>query len=181
MRFVALLETARRDGIGEGKESFLASKFSIQPFDQKIVFMVEHFLQPHAADVAVGRSVNGVAECHVIRGHGLGNCAGCTANAEESACYLLSRANFSEGAILRRIQIDVESLLVSADLHLRIHTISLAAIDGACKSRDAKQILGSARASRAVCCALAANLTNAYQLLGLIFRWPPRDWRGRQS
>src|SRR5215471_10071873 len=104
MRFIALLETARRDGIAEDKESFLASKFSIQPFDQKIVFMIEHFLEPHAADVAVGRSVNGVAECHVIGRHGLGDCAGCTANAEESARDLLSGASFSEGAILRRIQ-----------------------------------------------------------------------------
>src|SRR5262249_6517299 len=112
------------------KESFLASKFSIQPFDEEIVFMAEHFLQPHAADVAVGRSVNGIAECHIIRGHGLGDCAGCTANTEESARYLLSSANFSEGAILRRIQIDVESLLVGPDLHLWIHIISLAAIDG---------------------------------------------------
>src|SRR6516164_4949086 len=120
--------------------------------------MVEHFLQTHGADVAVGRSVNGVAECHVIRGHGLGDCAGCTANTEKSARYLLSRANFSEGAILRRIQIDVESLLVGPDLHLWIHIISLAAIDGRCKSRDAGQILGSARASRAVCCGLAAIL-----------------------
>src|SRR5215831_16155987 len=128
MRLIALLETARRDGIGEDKESFLASKFSIEPFDQKIVFMVEHFLQPHSADVAVGRSVNGVAECHVIRGHGFGDCAGSATNAKESARYLLSRANFSEGAILRRIQIDVESLLVGPDLHLWIHIISLATI-----------------------------------------------------
>src|SRR5262245_20867971 len=97
--------------------------------------MIEHFLEPHTANVAVGRSVNSVAESHVIGRHGLGDRAGCAAHAKKSARYLLSRANFSEGAILRRIQIDVESLLVSADLHLRIHTISLAAIDGACKSR----------------------------------------------
>src|SRR4030095_215780 len=134
MRFISLFETARRNRIGEDKERFLASKFSIQPFDQKIVFMVEHFLEPHAANVAVGGSVNGVAERHVIRGHGLGDCAGRTANAKESARYLLSRANFSEGAILRRIQIDVESLLIGPDLHLWIHIISVAVIDGAGKS-----------------------------------------------
>src|SRR5262245_41696493 len=142
VRFIALFEAARRDGIGEDKECLLGSKFSIQPFDQKIVFMIEHFLEPHAADVAVGRSVNGVAKCHIIGGHGLGDRAGCTANAEESARYLLSRANFSESAILRRIQIDVESLLVGPDLHLRIHTISLAAIDGACKSSMSGRVVG---------------------------------------
>ena len=63
--------------------------------------MIEHCLEPHTANVAVGRSVNGVAESHVIGGHGLGDCAGCAAHAKESARYLLSRANFSEGAILR--------------------------------------------------------------------------------
>src|SRR6516165_1372245 len=101
VRFITLFETARRNGVSEDKECLLGSKFSIQPFDQKIVFMIEHFLEAHAANVAVSRSVNGVAECHVIGGHGLGNRAGCTANAEESARYLLSGANFSEGAILR--------------------------------------------------------------------------------
>src|SRR4030095_12141134 len=107
-------ETARRNGIGEDEERFLGSKFLVQPFDQKIVFMIEHFLEPHAANVAVGRSVNGVTKCHVIGGHGLGDCAGCAAHAKESACSLRSRANFSEGAILGEIQINVESLLVGA-------------------------------------------------------------------
>jgi hypothetical protein len=44
MRFIALFETARRDGIGENKECFLAAKFSIQSFDQKVVLVVEHRL-----------------------------------------------------------------------------------------------------------------------------------------
>src|SRR5262245_19063199 len=136
MRFITLFETARHNGIGEDKECFLGSKLLIQPLDQKIVFMIEHFLEPHAANVAVGRSVNGVAESHVIGRHGLGDCAGCAAHAKKSARYLLSRSNLCEGAILRCIQIDVESLLVRADLHLWVHIISLAAIDGACKSRD---------------------------------------------
>src|SRR4030095_13893804 len=129
MRFITLFETARRNGVGEHKERFLGSKFLIQPFDQKIVFVIEHFLEPHTAHVAVRRTVNGIAESHVIGRHGLGDCAGGTANAEESARYLLSRANFSEGAVLRRIQIDVESLLIGPDLHLWIHIISVAVID----------------------------------------------------
>src|SRR4029077_7385904 len=101
MRFITLFETARRDGIGEDKERFLGPEFSIQPFDQKIVLVVQHCLEANPADIAVSLSVNGVAESHVIGGHGLGDCAGCAAHAKESACYLLSRANFSEGAILR--------------------------------------------------------------------------------
>src|SRR6266513_1786041 len=101
MRFITLFETARHDGISEDKERFLGPEFSIQPFDQKIIFMIQHCLEPHTANVAVGRSVNCVAESHVIGRHGLGDCASCAAHAKESACYLLSRANFSKGAILR--------------------------------------------------------------------------------
>src|SRR6266550_4416000 len=101
MRFITLFETARRDGIGEDKERFLSPEFSIQSFDQEIKFMIQHCLEPHTANIAVSRSVNCVAESHVIGRHGLGDCAGCAAHAKESARYLLSRANFSEGAILR--------------------------------------------------------------------------------
>ena len=72
----------------------------IEPFDQKVVFMIEHFLKPHAANVAVGGTVNGIAECHVVCRHSFGDCARCAAHTKESACYLLSSANFSEGAVL---------------------------------------------------------------------------------
>src|ERR1043166_6970088 len=102
MRFITLFETARRDGVGEDKERFCGTEFCVQSFDQKIVLMVEHCLEPDTADVAVGCSVNGVTECHVIGRHGLGDCAGCATDAKESARYFLSRANFSEGAVLRR-------------------------------------------------------------------------------
>jgi hypothetical protein len=44
MRFITLFETARRDGVGEDKERFLGTKFSIKSFDQKIVLVVEHCL-----------------------------------------------------------------------------------------------------------------------------------------
>src|SRR5262249_7231297 len=134
MRFITLLETARRDSICEDKKRFLGAEFSIQSFYQKIILMIEHCLEPQSANVAVARSVNGVAECHVIGRHGLGDCAGCSAHAKESARYLLSRANFREGAIPRRIQIDMEGLLVGADLHLRVHINSLTAIHGCRKS-----------------------------------------------
>src|SRR4029453_13783594 len=120
VRFITLFETARRNGISEDKECFFGSKILIPPFDQKIVFMIEHFLEPHAANIAVGRSVNGVAESHVIGRHGLGDCADGAAHAKKSARDLLSRTNLCEGSILRCIQIDMESLLVSADLHLWI-------------------------------------------------------------
>src|SRR6478736_3132535 len=101
MRFITLFETTRRDGIGEDKERFLCAEFSIESLDQKIVFVVEHCLEAHTANVAVGCSVNCVAESHVIGRHGLSDRAGCAADAKESSRHLLSRANFSERAILR--------------------------------------------------------------------------------
>src|SRR5437763_16773468 len=101
MRFITLFETARSDGVAEDKECFLCAEFSIQSFDQKIVLVVEHRLKTDTADVTVGMSVNGVTESHVIGRHGLCDCSGCAAHAKESARYLLSCADFSEGAILR--------------------------------------------------------------------------------
>src|SRR5260370_18447219 len=100
MRFIALFKTARRDRVGENKKCLLGAEFSIQSLEEKIVFVGEHCLETNAADVAVSRSINRVAECHVVGGHGLGDRAGCAADAEESARYFLAGANFSEGPIL---------------------------------------------------------------------------------
>src|SRR5260370_3381921 len=100
MRFIALFKTARRDRVGENKKCLLGAEFSIQSFDEKIVFVVEHCLETNAADVAVSRSINRGAECHVVGGHGLGDRAGCAADAEESTRYFLAAAKFSEGPIL---------------------------------------------------------------------------------
>src|SRR4029077_5379045 len=100
MRFIALFETARCNRVGENKECLLSAEFSIQAFNEKIIFVVEHCLETNTADVAVSRSINRVAECHVVGGHGLGDRAGCAADAEESARYFLAGANFSEGPIL---------------------------------------------------------------------------------
>src|SRR5215469_14623442 len=94
MRFVALFETARGDRVAENKKCFFGPKFSIEPFDEEIVFVVQHCLEAHAADVALGGSINRVAECHVIGRHRLGYGARCAAHAKESACYFLAGANF---------------------------------------------------------------------------------------
>src|SRR5436309_8895922 len=128
MRFIALFETARRNSVSEDKKCFLIAEFSVKALDEKIVFMVEHFLETNTTDVAIRSSMNCIAECHVVGRHGLGDGAGSAADAKESARYLLAGANFSEGPILGRVQIDPERLFVGGDLHLRIHTISLAAI-----------------------------------------------------
>ena len=44
MRFATLFKTPRRDCIGENEKCFRRSKFSIEPFDEKTIFVVEHCL-----------------------------------------------------------------------------------------------------------------------------------------
>src|SRR5690348_1986294 len=128
MGFVTLLETACGNGVGKNKECFLGAELFVKPLDQKIVLMVEHCLETHTTDVAVCGPINSIAERHVVGRHSLGDGACCAADPKESACYFLAGANFSEGSVLARIQINLESLLVGADLHLRTHTISVRSI-----------------------------------------------------
>ena len=87
--------------------------------------MVEHRLKTNTTDVAVRRSIDRVAECHVVGRHGLGNGAGCAADTEKSPRYFLAGANFCKRPVLGRIQINLQRLSVGADFHLRGHTISL--------------------------------------------------------
>src|SRR2546421_7238666 len=100
MRFAAMFKTARRDCVGKNEKCFFGAEFLVEALDEQIVLVVEHRLETNAANVTVSRSVNRVAECHVIGGHGLGHCARRAAHAKESASNFLARTNFSEGAIL---------------------------------------------------------------------------------
>src|SRR5436190_13702827 len=97
MRFAAMFKTARSDRVGKNEKCLFGAEFLVEAFDKEIVLMVEHRLKTNAANVTVGGSVNGVAERHVIGRHGLGDRAGCAANAKESASHLLARTNFGEG------------------------------------------------------------------------------------
>ena len=90
--------------------------------------MVQHRLQPDAAYIAVSRTVNGIAECHVVSGHRLRDGSGRAAHVEKPARYFLARTNLGKCPIFLGIQIDLERLLVRADIHLRAHTNAVAAI-----------------------------------------------------
>ena len=128
MRFTALFKTPRRNCVCKDEKGFLRPEFCIEPFDKKVVFVVEHCLETNTAHVAMGRSINRVAECHVIGRHGLGDGASGAADAKKSARYFLAGANLCKRPVLGRIQIDLQRLFVGADFHLWSHTISLAAI-----------------------------------------------------
>jgi hypothetical protein len=55
---------------------------------------------------------------------------------EKSTRYFLAGANLGECSVLTDVQVDLESLLVGANLHLWIHTIALAAISDRRKSTN---------------------------------------------
>ncbi|MEY2544530.1 MAG: hypothetical protein QOE81_1991, partial [Verrucomicrobiota bacterium] len=128
VRFVVLLETARRYGVGKDEECPDASELFVEPLDEQAVFMIEHGLEPVAADITLGRSIDRIAKCHVVGRHRLGDRSGCAADMEKSARHFLARANFGERPILLPIEIDLERLSVGPDIHLRLHTNTVAAV-----------------------------------------------------
>src|SRR5437773_3645652 len=136
VRFIVLFKTARRDSVGKNKKCLLSSEFCVEPLDQKIVFMIEHRLQPDTADITVGRSVNRVAEGHVVSRHRFGDGACRPAYTEKSTRYFLAGANLGECSVLADVQVDLESLFVGANLHFWIHTIAVAAISERRKSSN---------------------------------------------
>jgi hypothetical protein len=136
VRFAAVFETTGSNCVGKNEECFFGSEFLVEALDQKIILVIEHRLKTDATDVALRRSVNGVAECHVVRGHSLRDRARRATYAKKSPGYFLSGADLGKSPILGGVEIDLEGLFVGADLHLWIHIISLTAIDRARKRRS---------------------------------------------
>ena len=117
-----LFEAAGRDRIGEDKKSALASQFLVQSLDEQSIFVIEHRLETIAADVTIGRAVDRIAESHVVGRHRLRHRARRAADMEKAPGHFLAGADLREGAVLLRVEIDLERLLVRPDIHLRVHT-----------------------------------------------------------
>ncbi len=132
VRFVVLLETSGRNGVRENKKCALVSKLFFQALQQKVVLVVEHCVQAHPTHVTIGRSVDRVAEGHVVSRHRFCNRPGGAADVKKSARYFLPRADFGERSVLRPIEIDLERLTVRPDVHLRLHaaTVEAAVLSG---------------------------------------------------
>src|SRR4051794_4978441 len=103
-----LFEAAGGDGVCKNKKRFLPGKFFIEPFDKKIVLAVEHRLETGPADISVGRSVNGIAKCHVVCRHRLGDCAGGSANLEKAAGDFLTGADLGKRTVSFGVEVDLE-------------------------------------------------------------------------
>src|SRR5882672_142035 len=125
MAFVGALKVACRHGICESKESCAAAACRLQPLHIQLMLVIEHALEALPGYVALTPAINRITDGHVIRRHRLGNCAGSPAHLEEPACHLLSSADLGKRAVPQRIKVDLQRLLVRAQLRVSVCTLSL--------------------------------------------------------
>src|ERR1043166_845262 len=128
VRFIVLLETARGHGFGKNEERAFPTYYRIEPFDEQVVLVIEHGEQALAAHITIGRSVNRVTESHVVGRDRFRDRAGRAADVKKSACDLLTGADLGKRAVLLRVQIDLDRLLIGAELHLSVHMDAVAAV-----------------------------------------------------
>lgn len=105
-------EAVRGDRVREHEEGAFVAARLIEALAEQIEFIIQHRLQPLAADVAIGGAVNRVADRHVVSGNGFGHGARRTADAEKAACDFLARADFGERAVFAGVQVDLQRFLV---------------------------------------------------------------------
>ena len=114
VRFVLPRIAPGGHGVREHEKFRHVTALGPQPLQQQRVFVLQHRLQALPAHVAFARAVDGVADSHIIGGNRLGNGARGAADAEKPARDLLSGADFSEGSVLARVQVDLKRLMVGA-------------------------------------------------------------------
>jgi hypothetical protein len=74
--------------------------------------MEEHLFHPLPADMVLGWTINTFCESNVGGRHSFRDCAGRAAHLEKPSGNFLPRSNFGKGAVLRVVEIDLESLVV---------------------------------------------------------------------
>ena len=112
MAVVVAAKGARGHGIGEREEGGGVAARVAEALAVELVLEVEHRLQAHARNVALGVPVDGVADRHVVGRDALGDGAGRAADAEEPAHDLLAGADLRKGAVEARVEVDLERLVV---------------------------------------------------------------------
>ena len=113
--FVAMDVTLRGNRLSKGEEAGVVAALSGEAFEQQAILVIEHGGEALASDVALALAVDGVAHKHIVGGDALGHRARGAADPEEPARDLLPRANLGEGAVLGRVKIDAQRLLMRAD------------------------------------------------------------------
>src|SRR3954454_10428688 len=116
-----LLETPCCDSVGKHKESSFIAHFLIEPFDQQFVLVIQHGVESGSADVAIARTVNGVAELHVVSRHGFRDRIGGSSHLKKATRHFLPRADLRKSSVAFAIEIYLERFLVRSDIHFRLH------------------------------------------------------------
>ena len=106
---------AGRDGVGERKEAAAGAPALAKLTLELRPLALEHRLEPLPRDVARARAVEVIADFLVVGGDRLGDRAGRGAGREEPARHLLARTDLGERSEDRRVEIEVQDLLVSAE------------------------------------------------------------------
>ena len=124
--FLALFEPLCSHRVGKREKSRSVGPVILDARDQQVEFAFEHPLEPRAGYITPvrGFAVNLVAELHVVGRHGLGDCAGGGACLEEPAGDFLPGADFHDGSVFQRVEIDRECFFDRAgDVvgHLQFH------------------------------------------------------------
>src|SRR6185369_2935784 len=84
---------------------------------------LEHRLEPLPRDVARARAVEVVADLLVVGGDRLGDRAGRSAGREEPPRHLLAGTDLGERSEDRRVEIEVQNLLVGAERLEGVHFV----------------------------------------------------------
>ena len=116
VRFVVAPEAAGGHSIRKDEELTFRADRGIKAFDEELDLVIEHRVEPRAADVAPASAVDGVAERHVVGGDRLGNRSGGTAHRKKPSRDFLAGPDLCKRPVELAIPIDLECLLA----HLRI-------------------------------------------------------------
>src|SRR5213593_4114844 len=91
--------------IREDEKARRCAPLLIQPLLQQEELASQHRLQALSADIAIARSVDRIADRHVVSGHGLGYRAGSTSNAKEPPRDFLAGPDLDTSPVLARIEV----------------------------------------------------------------------------
>ena len=111
---LVMLVAARGDRVGEREERRGLAARLVESVQQLGELVLEHVLEPPAADKPLGGTVERAAHRHVVGRDALGDGPRRAAYLEEPAGHLLPGADLGDGTVLRRVEIDRERLLSRA-------------------------------------------------------------------
>src|SRR5882672_1103830 len=109
------MEASRGHRVGECKETFAVAVLLAKLVGHLRELVIEHGVQPLAADVALGLAIDSVADGHVVRGDRLGDRSGGAPSLEKPASHFLSTAYLGDGAVRSCIKVQCQRLLPRAE------------------------------------------------------------------